>query len=102
MGESGKSLRPSITKEMARQLPLTIDNGGLTDAINRLLSIEGGSHQILIEKIDGIPDQGSSSGGNYPEVLRLVEAGKIAFQILFSQIPKKNEYDGSHLQGILF
>jgi hypothetical protein len=93
MGETGKSLRPSITKEMAKRLSLSVDNGSLDDAINKLLSLEEGSHTILIEKIKGIPDQGSSSGGNNPDVLRLVEAGKIAFQTLFGHEPKENEFD---------
>jgi regulator of replication initiation timing len=93
MGETGKALRPSITKEMARRLSLSIDNGGLDEAINKLLSTEEGSHPILIERIKAIPEQGSSSGGNNPDILRLIDDGKIAFQTLSGQIPKENEYD---------
>jgi len=93
MGETGKALRPSITKEMARRLSLSIDNGGLDEAINKLLSTEEGSHPILIERIKAIPEQGSSSGGNNPDILRLIDDGKIAFQALSGQIPKENEYD---------
>ena len=91
IGETGKALRPSITKEMARRLSLSVDNGSLDEAINKLLSTEEGSHPILIERIEAIPEQGSSSGGNNPDILRLIDDGKIAFQILFGQIP--NEYD---------
>jgi len=93
IGETGKALRPSITKEMARRLSLSVDNGSLDEAINKLLSTEEGSHPILIERIEAIPEQGSSSGGNNPDILRLIDDGKIAFQILFGQIPKENEYD---------
>jgi hypothetical protein len=75
MGDTGKALRPSITMEMAKWLSLSIDNNSLDEAVSRLLTEEENMHPILIEKIEGIPEQGSSSGGNSPAVLRLTEEG---------------------------
>ena len=93
IGETGKALRPSISKEMARRLSLSTDNGSLEEAISRLLSSDEGSHPILVERIEAMPGQGSSSGGNNPDILRLNDEGKIAYQVLSGQIPKENEYN---------
>ncbi len=93
MGETGKALRPFITKEMAKRLSLSSDNNSLDEAISRLQTHEENTHPILIEKIEGISMLGSSSGGNCPDVLRLNEEGKLAYKVLVGQDPKGNEYD---------
>ena len=93
MGDTGKALRPSITKEMAKRLSLSTDNNSLDEAVSRLLTQEENLHPILIEKIEGIPEQGSSSGGNNPDVLRLTEDGKVIYQSLTGKPPKENEYE---------
>ena len=93
MGDTGKTLRPSITKEMAKRLSLSMDNNSLDEAVGRLLTEEDHIHPILIEKIEGMPEQGSSSGGNSPDVLRLTEEGKLAYQSLAGHEPVGNEYD---------
>lgn len=93
MGDTGKALRPSITKEMAKRLSLSSDNNSLDEAVSRLLTQEENLHPILIEKIEGIPEQGSSSGGNNPDVLRLTEDGKVVYQSLTGKPPKENEYE---------
>lgn len=93
MGDTGKALRPSITKEMAKRLSLSMDNNSLDEAVSRLLTKEENVHPILIEKIEGMPEQGSSSGGNSPDVLRLTEEGKLAYRALAGHEPVGNEYD---------
>jgi hypothetical protein len=114
MGETGKALRPSITKMMARKLSLSEDNSSLDEAIIRLIVAEGvksdnseaGRHVALgkgtanneivlglIEVIEGIATQGSSAGGNHPDVLRLTQKGKLAYRIITGLQPKENEYD---------
>jgi hypothetical protein len=93
MGDTGKALRPSIAKVMAKRLSLSTDNNSLDEAVSRLLTQEENLHPILIEKIEGIPEQGSSSGGNNPDVLRLTEDGKVVYQSLTGKPPKENEYE---------
>jgi len=93
MGDTGKALRPSITKEMAKRLSLSTDNNSLDEAVSRLLTQEENIHPILIERVEGIPEQGSSSGGNKPDVLRLTEDGKVVYQSLTGKPPKENEYE---------
>ena len=93
MGDTGKALRPSITKEMSKRLSLSLDNNSLDEAVSRLLTEEENIHPVLIEKIEGMPEQGSSSGGNSPDVLRLTEEGKLAYQALAGHDAVGNEYD---------
>jgi regulator of replication initiation timing len=93
MGDTGKALRPSIIKEMAKRLSLSTDNNSLDEAVCRLLTEEENIHPILIERIEGIPEQGSSSGGNNPDALRLTEEGKLAYHVLSGHEPVVNEYD---------
>ena len=93
MGDMGIALRPSILKMMAKRLSLPIENHSLDEAVNRLLIDEENVHPNLIEKIEGVPEQGSSSGGNNPDVLRLTKEGNLAYRVLARQDPKQNEYD---------
>jgi len=93
MGDTGKALRPSITNEMAKRLTLSVDNNSLDDAVSRLMSDEGEVRPILIERIEGISDQGSSSGGVSPDILRLTKNGEAAYQVLSGQVPKENQYN---------
>ncbi len=93
MGETGMALRPSIIKVMAKRLSLSEANKNLDEALNWLMTPEEEADPILIEEVDGIPKEGSSSGGNPPDVLHLTEHGKVAYQALTGQVPKENEYD---------
>ena len=94
IGDTGIALRPSIIKRMASRLTLAEENYSLDEAISRLMgSGELGLNPALIAEIEGTPKQGSSSGGNYPDVLRLTQDGIIAYQILTAQEPKENAYD---------
>jgi regulator of replication initiation timing len=93
MGDTGKALRPSITNEMAKRLALSADNNSLDDAVSRLMSIEREVRPILIGRIEGISDQGSSSGGISPDVLRLTKNGEAAYQVLSGKVSKENQYD---------
>jgi hypothetical protein len=93
MGKSGKSLRPSVTKEMAIILKSSPDNGSLDEAITRLIEPEQGTYLQMIEKIETLSSVGSSSGGNRPDIIRLTDAGKLAYQLLSDQIALENEYD---------
>jgi hypothetical protein len=93
MGEMGLALRPSIIKMMARRLSLAVTNKNLDEALNWLMKPDEESCLELIEQVDGISAQGSSSGGNQPAVLRLTKEGEIAYQVLTGNPPKENEYD---------
>ena len=93
MGETGMALRPSIIKIMAMRLSLSVANKNLDEALNCLMTPEEEAYPILIEEVDGIPKEGSSSGGNPPDVLHLTEHGKVAYQALTGQVPKENEFD---------
>ncbi|NLI09032.1 MAG: hypothetical protein GX457_18375 [Thermotogaceae bacterium] len=93
MGEMGVALRPSVIKMIAKRLSLPIVNHSLDEAINRLLIGEENVHPRLIEKIEGISEKGSSSGGNIPDVLRLTKDGNFAYRVLTGANPKQNDYD---------
>jgi hypothetical protein len=93
MGDKGKALRPSIIKMMAKRLSLLFDNNNLDSVVSRLLTEEEGQRPILIEKVEGIPGQGSSSGGITPDVLRLNSDGIIAYHVLSGHVAEENEYD---------
>ncbi|MFZ6020820.1 MAG: hypothetical protein ACOYXO_14525 [Chloroflexota bacterium] len=93
MGEMGIALRPSIIKQMANRLSLSAANKNLDEALNWLMSPEGNEVPILVEQINGVVEQGSSSGGNQPAVLHLTRDGQAAYQVLTGKIPKENEFD---------
>ena len=93
MGEMGIALRPSIIKQMANRLSLSAANKNLDEALNWLVSPEGNEVPILVEQINGVVEQGSSSGGNQPAVLHLTRDGQAAYQVLTGKIPKENEFD---------
>jgi hypothetical protein len=93
MGEMGIALRPSIIKQMAKRLSLSAANKNLDEALNWLMSPEGNEVPILVEQINGVVEQGSSSGGNQPAVLHLTRDGQAAYQVLTGKIPKENEFD---------
>jgi hypothetical protein len=93
MGEMGLALRPSIIKMMAGRLSLAVTNKNLDEALNWLMKPDEESCLDLIEQVEGISAQGSSSGGNQPAVLRLTKEGEIAYQVLTGSPPKENEYD---------
>ncbi|MEN4012453.1 MAG: hypothetical protein ROW48_10495 [Bellilinea sp.] len=93
MGEMGIALRPSIIKQMAKRLSLSVANKNLDEAMNWLMSPEASECPILVEQISGVVEQGSSSGGNQPAVLHLTQNGEVAYQVLTGKIPKENEFD---------
>jgi len=93
MGEMGIALRPSIIKQMANRLSLSAANKNLDEALNWLVSPEGNEVPILVEQINGVVEQGSSSGGNQPAVLHLTRDGQAAYQVLTGKIPKEDEFD---------
>jgi hypothetical protein len=101
---------------MARLLSLSEDNHSLDEAVNRLIDLGDPSIQSdsglgaqsscsliilenselnfgLIEAVEGIARPGSSSGGNYPDVLRLTPKGMLAYRLITGNDPKENEYD---------
>ncbi len=94
MGETGQALRPLIVKQMARRLSLSEENYSLEEAINRLQkTCENGGPPPLVEQIEGLEKQGSSSGGNPPDVLRLTPDGLTAFKVLTGREAKENLYN---------
>jgi len=93
MGEMGIALRPTIIKLMAKRLSLSAANKNLDEALNWLMTTEDKSCPILIEQVGGVLEQGSSSGGNQPEVLHLTQDGQVAYQVISGKPPKENEFD---------
>ena len=93
MGDLGIALRPSIIKHLAERLSLSSTNKNLDEALNWLLAKEDKLCPAFIEQVREIPEQGSSSGGNQPGVLRLTTEGELAYQILTGRLPVENEFD---------
>ena len=93
MGELGIALRPTIIKMMAKRLSLSAANKNLDEALNWLMTPEDKAHPILVERVGGGLEQGSSSGGNQPAALHLTQDGQIAYQGLSGKPPKENEFD---------
>lgn len=93
MGEMGIALRPTIIKMMANRLSLSAANKNLDEALNWLMAPEDKAHRILVERVGGVLEQGSSSGGNQPAALHLTQDGQIAYQGLSGKPPKENEFD---------
>ena len=75
IGETGIALRPTILKMMAKRLSLSAANKNLNEALHWLMAAEDKSCPVLIEQIDVVMEQGSSSGVNQPAVLRLTKEG---------------------------
>lgn len=92
MGDTGKALRPSIIKEMAERLSLSVVNHSLDEAINRVMAADEQTPPALIERIDVIMEKGSSSGGNHPDILRLTDDGDFVYKYLSGKMPEENEY----------
>ena len=93
MGELGIALRPTIIKMMAKRLSLSAANKNLDEALNWLMTPEDKALPILVERVGGGLEQGSSSGGNQPAALHLTQDGLIAYQGLSGKPPKENEFD---------
>lgn len=91
MGKTGKALRPSLIDLLAKKLNLSPTNSSLSETFNRLLNLDtaGG----LIELLDVFNEAGATTGGNHPDIFRLTERGKAAFQFLTGQQPLENEFE---------
>jgi hypothetical protein len=93
MGDTGKALRPSIIKEMAKRLSLSVVNHSLDEAINRILIVDEQLLPALIERIECYMEKGASSGGNHPDILRLTKDGDLVYKQLAGKMPEENEYE---------
>jgi len=91
MGETGKSLRPSLIDLLAKKLNLSPGNSSLSETFNRLINFD--THGGLVEALNVFEQTGASTGGNHPDVLRLTERGQLAYQYLSGQAPVENEYE---------
>lgn len=91
MGETGKSLRPSLIELLAKKLNLSPGNSSLSETINRLIHFD--TYGGLVEVLHVFEQAGASTGGNHPDVLRLTERGQLAYQVLTGKIPIENEYE---------
>lgn len=91
MGETGKCLRPSLVDLLAKKLNLSSNNSSLSETFNRLINFDtqGG----LVELLRVFEQTGASTGGNYPDVLRLTERGQQVYQWLTGKAPIENEYE---------
>jgi hypothetical protein len=61
--------------------------------VSRLLGKEDGTGLHLLELIDLDLEPGGSAGGNNPDVIRLTESGKIAYQLLKGRGAVECEFD---------
>ena len=91
MGETGKCLRPSLIELLARKLNLTSTTSSLSETFNRLINFDTGGG--LIEVLDVFQQSGASTGGNHPDILRLTDRGRLAYQFLTGRAPVENEYE---------
>jgi hypothetical protein len=91
MGETGKSLRPSLIELLAKKLNLSPGNSSLSETINRLIHFD--TYGGLVEVLHVFEQAGASTGGNHPDVLRLTERGQLVYQVLTGKIPIENEYE---------
>lgn len=91
MGETGKSLRPNLIDLLAKKLNLSSNNSSLSETYNRLINFDtdGG----LVEVLKVFEQTGASTGGNHPDVLRLTDRGRTAYQHLTGKPPIENEYE---------
>lgn len=91
MGETGKSLRPSLIELLAKKLNLSPGNSSLSETINRLIHFD--TYGGLVEVLHVFEQAGASTGGNHPDVLRLTERGQLAYQALTGKPSSENEYE---------
>ena len=91
MGETGKCLRPSLIELLAKKLNLTSTTSSLSETFNRLINFDTGGG--LIEVLDVFQQSGASTGGNHPDILRLTDRGRFAYQFLTGRAPVENEYE---------
>jgi hypothetical protein len=91
MGETGKALRPSLIDLLAKKLNLSPTNSSLSETFNRLLNLDAAGG--LIESLDVFTQPGATTGGNHPDIFRLSERGKAAYQVLAGKQPAENEYE---------
>jgi hypothetical protein len=91
MGETGKCLRPSLIELLAKKLNLTLPNGSLSETFTRLINFDNGGG--LVEVLNVFQHDGASTGGNHPDLLRLTQRGRDAFQYLTGNQARENEYD---------
>jgi hypothetical protein len=92
MGDTGKSLRPSLVRTVTGWLGLAQGNNSVVEILNRLALSEDG-RPVLVEEIETIGQPGGSAGGNNPSVLRLTLEGREAYQLLSEREAQENEYD---------
>jgi hypothetical protein len=92
MGDTGKSLRPSLVRAVTNWLGLAQGNNSVVEILNRLALSEDG-RPALVEEIETTGQPGGSAGGNNPSVLRLTSEGKEAYQLLSGHEAQENEYD---------
>ncbi len=91
IGETGRSLRPSLIELLAKKLSLSPTNSSLSEAFTHLLTLDTNSG--LIEVLDVFSRQGASTGGNHPDIFRLTERGRIAYISLTGKQPQESEFD---------
>ena len=91
MGETGKCLRPSLIELLAKKLNLASTNSSLSETFNRLINFDTGGG--LIEVLDVFQQSGASTGGNHPDILRLTDRGRLAYQYLTGSVSIENEYE---------
>jgi hypothetical protein len=91
MGEAGKSLRPSLVGRLAKRLNLSPSNSSISEAFSRLLNLDASGG--LIEYLDVFQQTGASTGGNHPDIFRLTDRGRQAYQYLTGKQPVEDEYE---------
>lgn len=91
MGETGKALRPMLINLLAEKLNLSPTNSSLSETFNRLLNLDASGGLTVLMDVFNQP--GATTGGNHPDILRLSDRGRLAYEYLTNKQPAENEYE---------
>jgi hypothetical protein len=87
IGKTGLSRRPVIESQAAEMFGIKKAGGSLQALVTRLTELQ------LIETFRPWGADGAGTGGRFPDLVRLVERGQMAYWLLTGENPRINEYD---------
>jgi hypothetical protein len=87
IGEKGHSRRPIIETHAAEILGIKKPGGSIQSLIARLVRLD------LIDIYRPWKSEGAGTGGRYPDLVRLIDKGNLAYWLLTGKRPKPNEFD---------
>jgi len=87
IAETGLARRPVIEAQTAELLGIKKAGGSIQALMTRLEDLR------LIERFRPWTAGGAGTGGNFPDLVRLTDQGRLAYWLLTNQQPQVNEYD---------